>query len=536
MKRFFILLLALALVPCFGGLTAVKAEGLKITVKGQWDFSFGRIVNEGFNDSANRSLPGALRPQYGRPFSDESFLARQRVRTQIDFISSEYLKAVLLFEIGEMDWGVNQVDARDRRGGSGAFDFQNVDLGIRRAYLDWVIPNTEVSVRMGLQDLKLPSTPMGSPVFDTDVAGIVVSAPITGWLSATALWMRPFACRFDANGNPGSGNSQDTDIFGIILPMSFADSKVNLTPWFMYGSVIPASGFYDYVYNSQPYQAPTPLPRNPRTSVLWAGAHLEWTPLAPLTFNLEAIYGYLHPVTLDGFGPTVIPLWGSHWAETQHQSSRIGTSGWYIGATLDYQLGFMTPGIFAWWASGDKKNAWYDGKHGRLPVLGNDGGSFGPTSFGSAGYYGISQRKKGGAIMGTGTGTWGVGIQLADISFIENLKHTLRLAYYRGTNSSALVKDGGGFFGEPTHTNAYYFQYTADGLYLTDKDSVLEVNFDHQYKIYENLTATLELGWLQLKTDKGTWIRYWPYPAARSSKFNETENSWKAQLSLRYSF
>lgn len=67
MKRFFILLFALALVPCFGGLTAVKAEGLKITVKGQWDFSFGRIVNEGFNDSANRSLPGALRPHYGRP-------------------------------------------------------------------------------------------------------------------------------------------------------------------------------------------------------------------------------------------------------------------------------------------------------------------------------------------------------------------------------------------------------------------------------------------------------------------------------------
>ncbi|MDR0339640.1 MAG: hypothetical protein LBH65_05115, partial [Desulfovibrio sp.] len=75
----------------------------------------------------------------------------------------------------------------------------------------------------------------------------------------------------------------------------------------------------------------------------------------------------------------------------------------------------------------------------------------------------------------------------------------------------------------------------ADRIYLTDEDSVFEVNFDHQYKIYENLTAVLELGWLRLDSDKATWSRYKNDPN-RVGKFHEHDDAWKAQISFRYSF
>jgi hypothetical protein len=67
-------------------------------------------------------------------------------------------------------------------------------------------------------------------------------------------------------------------------------------------------------------------------------------------------------------------------------------------------------------------------------------------------------------------------------------------------------------------------------LYLTDKDHVFEVNFDHRYAIYENLTAVIELGWLHLSADEDTWRN-----ADRHDAENG-QNAWKAQLSMRFSF
>ena len=120
---------------------------------------------------------------------DDNFSARHRVRTQVNIITSEYLQAVMMFEIGDLNWGRPGTSGR----GSGAgLDADGVNIETRRAYLDWLIPNTEVSVRMGIQGLTLPSTRMGNVLFDADVAGIVVSSPITDWLSATAFWLRPF--------------------------------------------------------------------------------------------------------------------------------------------------------------------------------------------------------------------------------------------------------------------------------------------------------------------------------------------------------
>lgn len=143
-----------------------------------------------------------------------------------------------------------------------------------------------------------------------------------------------------------------------------------------------------------------------------------------------------------------------------------------------------------------------------MPYISPD---FGPTSFGM---------DKVGAPIATdslltvsGAGTWGVGLQLADISFIENLKHTLRVAYIKGTNDAEMAKNG--------HAD---LKQDGNGLYLTDEDSAWEVNFDHTYNIYENLALIVEMGYIKLDVDEDTWGNA------------EYDDAMKLGFNLKYSF
>ena len=488
MKRISALLLAVFFCK-FASVGVSHADGIDIKVKGQWDFAFGWSDNTRFVDNVHGDR--------GRR-DDDNWIARHRIRTQINFITSEYLQGVLMFEIGNLDWG--RANGNSGRSSGGALDADGVNIETKRAFLDWIIPNTEISVRMGIQGVKLPSTPMGSGIFDADVAGVVVSSPVTDWMSITGFWLRPFdAYSNDSDAGWGGDRHYDdeTDIFGVILP--FTGDGWSFSPWGMYSWVGANSGIYDYLFRGSSVN--TVSAQNSHTKAWWAGAHLELTLLDPFVFNIDGAYGRINRADLDGLvaGPR----------------TNYGTKGWFIAATLDYKLDWGTPGIFGWYGSGDDDDALDDGMLGRLPTLGTDQG-FQATSFGMAGTCSIGTDS---VVNITGTGTWGIGIKIADVSFIEDLSHTLRFAYYQGTNDHDLVKKNGG--------NSV-LKYAADGLYLTDKDSVYEVNFDHTYKIYENLTAVLELGWLHLDADRGTW--------GRTGNKDETSDAWKAQVMFQYKF
>lgn len=518
MKRITTLLLAVALA--FGSVGAASADGIDVKVKGQWDFTFGWGVNTAFKDSYHGNTKSG---------DNDNTIARQRIRTQINFIASESLQGVLMFEIGTWDWGRG---GSVGRGSGGGIDADGVNVETKRAYLDWIVPNTEISVRMGIQGLKLPSTPMGSPLFDADVAGILVSSPVTDWLSVSAFWIRPFDPYYnDDDDNDSFGKtrnlSDEVDAFGLLLPMTF--DGIAVTPWAIYGHIGASSGLYDYLFNDGSHDN-TVTAESSSTNVWWFGTHLELTMFDPLVFNLEAIYGRLGKANLGGFGQgwdagfdndgDLVLEYDPGFGDSN--DSRVGTSGWFIGATLDYKLDWGTPGIFGWWSTGDKASGVDSGKLGRMPTIGNDGGSFSPTTFGTAGYWGVSD---GQAVMGTGLGTWGLGIQLADVSFIEDLSHTLRVAYYRGTNENEVIRDNYALGG---------LAYFGDTLYMTDKDYAIEVNFDHKYDIYENLSAVLELGYIYLHADEDTW-KGWN-GGKSGDNLDENENAWKAQLSFQYKF
>ena len=512
MKRIASLVLIAAFV--FGAAVTAKADGIDVKVKGQWDFAFGWTNNKKFRKSY---MGSAIHGDgYERPRDYDNFIARQRIRTQVNFITSEYLQGVLMFEIGSIDWG--------NKGTGGALDTDGVNVETKRAYLDWIIPNTEISVRMGLQGVALPATPMGSPVLEADVAGVVIASPITDWLSVSLMWLRPFDIDYNdgASLNPGKRDdlSDETDIFGIVLPFEF--EGVAFTPWFLYGFIGANSGYYDYLFDSDRYEqdGTAIIQHQARSKGWWLGAHLELSLFEPLLLNLEGVYGNISKTDLTNLGLYQgIPANGE-----LHQ---FKMSGWYIGATLDYQLDCMTPGIFGWYASGDNLDDFNDGRIGRLPMVGIDGGNFSATTFGAAGYFGVGNGDDWDTVMGSPAGTWGVGLQLADISFIEDLTHTLRVAYYRGTNDSALVEQKGGYYAP---------KFTSDALYLTDKDYVWEVNFDHHYQIYDNLEMVVELGWLRLHSDKDTWASDGLGGHAQTKGLKGSDNAWKGEVNFRYSF
>ena len=76
-----------------------------------------------------------------------------------------------------------------------------------------------------------------------------------------------------------------------------------------------------------------------------------------------------------------------------------------------------------------------------------------------------------------------------------------------------------------------------DGPYLTTNDGLLEFNLDNTYKIYENLSVNLDLGYIVNMMDRGTWARSWTKQGydGGGDAFS-THDAWRAQLTFNYSF
>ncbi len=469
MKRISTLLLSAAML--FGAVGAAQATEFK--AKGQYDFAFGWAENNNFYANSN---------DHGDDRNDDSFIAKQRLRTQVNFITSESLQGVVMFEIGNTHWG------NKKQGG--ALDADQTVVEVKRAYLDWIIPSTDIAVRMGIQGLALPSaTGLGNPVFNADVAAMTFNYKIYDMFSITSFWARPFDASTKDDTTNKHGADDEADLFGGVLNVT-GDGWA-LTPWGVYGQIGASSGLYDYVHGGSNHAEKISTRGTNNAEAWWLGTGFELTMFDPLTFAMDVMYGDLHKTDLS---------------TVEGVRDDFGTRGWFVDANLNYKLDWATPGLFGWYSSGDSKDGVADGQYGRIPTIGTDGG-FAPTTFGMAGSAGIGTDS---VVSTTAAGTWGIGIQLADMSFIEDLTHTLRFAYYKGTND---------------HEVGLAKTISTENLYLTDKDHAFEVNFDHKYQIYENLAAFVELGYINLDIHEDSFAHN-----------DDTDDAWKAQVLFQYKF
>ena len=225
MKKIATLLLAAGLV--FGAATGASAIDFK--AKGQWIMSFDYGQNGNFAGKVNgHKTPGWNKDQ-------DDFEARQRVRLQLDAVASESLSGTVYFEIGDTFWGQNS------SGGALGADQKIVEL--KQAYIDWMVPETDLKVRMGIQNITTPAYASGNSVLNDDVAGIVASYQINEMAGVTAFWARPYNDNFtgfnDAKGHSNwRANYMDNmDAVGLLVPLTFDGVKV--TPWGMYAGIGP---------------------------------------------------------------------------------------------------------------------------------------------------------------------------------------------------------------------------------------------------------------------------------------------------------
>ncbi len=505
MKRIMTLVLAAGLFVAAN----TGAQAIDFKASGEWLMGFGAGDGSLIKDVDNT-----------KTHTNDAFSAAQRIRLQLDAVASEALSGTVFFEIGDQIWG------QQESGGALGADSTSA-IKVKNAYLDWMVPHTDLRFRMGLQAIALPNVAGGSAIMDGDAAAVVANYRFNENVGLTALWMRPLNDNYvgrqhGSTDNYGQNYLDNMDLFALMLPLTF--DGVELTPWVMYGMQGKNARFNEHGVETADGALDVTLPGyypafnnlslghtgKAYGSLFWAGLPVAITAFDPLNIELDINYGYVEAMgRFDVLKRGVDPVRGS----SQRQ-------GWLIKALVEYKMDWGTPGIFGWYASGDDGNV----KNGseRLPSVAG-AGNF--TSF----------MGDGNLAWGTGynfydnnltyAGTWGIGLQLADMSFVENLKHTFRVAYWGGTNSPSMVKymDSAVAWNDTTAAQ--------DGPYLTTNDGLLEFNLVNSYQIYENLEANLELGYIVNMMDKDTWDK--SYLGDRNwSK----QDAWKAQLILAYTF
>ena len=141
MKKILTLMLAAGML--LGAASGAKAIDFKAS--GEWLVGFGLGDGSLIKDVDNKKYR-----------HHDTFNAGQRVRLQLDAVASESLSGTVFFEIGDQMWGKNAEESGGALGADGKV------VKVKNAYIDWMVPNTDLKLRMGLQAVAMPNVAGGS--------------------------------------------------------------------------------------------------------------------------------------------------------------------------------------------------------------------------------------------------------------------------------------------------------------------------------------------------------------------------------------
>ena len=442
MKRLIILAVLCAFV-----LSAAVASAADIKASGAWAIEANWNDNWSFNKDVTGAAKGA------------GFAVSQRATTSFEFIANENLKGVLQTRYGTEQWG--QKSFTIGAGDSAANTENQNRITVRQAYVDFNWPDTTVHVRAGYQGVSLPAAfGGGSLILDEEIGAAVVSGSMTDNVGYLVGYARA------ADG--GTNTNAYVDAYIAALPMNF--EGFSFAPFGVYAPIGDAA-----------------------TAATVAGSSMKGLAARNATTNLtgddfDNAYWLGAAFTMDLFDPFVLKA-DFNYGKVASKLEQNKRSGWLFDAALEYKgFDFMTPEAFFVYTSGDKKNgnATQTGKSNRMPVLAAQNWSIGSFFFGG-------DRLLSGSIQETNDymGFWALGLSLKDIqSFAEGLTHDMHFIYAKGTNE---------YRDDYTYKTAWY------GRTLTEKDSLIEIDFNTGYKLYDELTLSLDLGYLNLKTKESRW-------------------------------
>ena len=468
-------------------------------------FDYGMHGNFGESKAKNNS-------GFGK--HEDEFEARQRVRLQLDAVASEALSGTVFFEMGDQIWG------QDSTGGALGADGKVVEL--KRAYIDWMVPQTDLKVRMGIQGIALPSfTTNASQIMDDDVAAISLNYQFNENVGLTAFWARPYNDNAgykssDAGSTKWDNYMDNMDMFAVLLPLTFDGVKV--TPWVMYAAMGP--GMFDN-FAKDPGNAWGRASAGMQSgfkgtdwndsygNAFWAGVTGEVT--------------YWDPFRI---------AWDVNYGSASYEDQKMNREGWLASLLLEYKLDWGTPGLYGWYGSGDDSNP-RNGSE-RMPVVSANGNN-GFSNFAFNGNPYIARE----GVLGTNmTGTWGIGARLKDVSFLEDLKHTLRVNFMGGTNAPKMAKyirDYGNPYAKHGVSDVARYATAYDPMYLTTDDTALEIGLTNTYKMYDNFTVMLDASYvaLWLEDSRSVWGKN---PGRGALGGDGVYDAWNVNLSFVYSF
>ena len=526
MKKLMVLLFAAGLV--LGGASCASAIDFK--AEGEWLFGFG-IGDGSLLSRTNGGGQGSVKRN-----NEDKFLASQRIRLQVEAVASEHLSGTLRLQIGDQPWGRAANGDGDAVGGALGADGRVI--GVLNAYIDWMPPETDLKVRMGLQPLALPNVAGGSSILDTDsIAAVALSYQFNENVGLSFFWARPWNDNYIASGsNRGRDHNNfldNVDLFALTLPLTF--EGVEVTPFVMFGIIGAQSnrtwnadaGAWEYGdmvgvttsgYESGRWKNADNFVNRTSSAystAFWGGLPVKLTLWDPLNIEFEFNYGY---ASSQGRGN----LYHDGNAANFWKRYDTRSEGWLVKALIEYKLDWGTPGIFGWYASGDDGNP----KNGseRMPAI-EAKGNF--TNFMGDGNLGWACTESWYDRGLNYAGTWGIGLQIADMSFLEDLKHTFRVAYFGGTNSPSMAKYANTSWG--WSSDCEDTEYGASP-YLTTNDGLLEFDLVTSYQMYENFEVNLDLAYLVNMVDRDTWKK-----ADRASSYSKRDG-WRAQVTFAYTF
>ncbi|WP_031484296.1 outer membrane homotrimeric porin [Maridesulfovibrio frigidus] len=443
MKKLMILAILATLVLAMAG----TASAVDLEAKGKFQFQANFMDNSDFLSAKNNGV------------QEDDLNFYFRARTQFRFIANENLMSELYVEyktrIGTAS-DSSLVDSSSDR-----------TLGIKRVFLQYRFPETEVLTTAGIFSINLPGAAAGSMVMgDLDAGALTISTPITDVIAASVGFIRAYDATSDDSGGvystTGSNSKDELDLFYGAVPVTI--DGLEATPYFMYGLI--GKDTYTAVSGRAGLTAPSAATFTKSVNSWWAGTSFGMTMFDPIVLKADFAYG-----DLDA---------------DQKQNDR---SGWGADLSLAYTgMDFMQPKfVFAYTSGEDDKTS--NGSE-RLPVINND------FAFGTY-YYGGSALTSADLNSNQQVGQMVLGLSFEDISFLDKLTHDFHFLYIKGTNDKDLIQNNTGL------TNI-----SADGNFLTTKDQAFEIDFNTNYQIYDELAAIIEFGYIGMDLDKDTWSAY----------------------------
>jgi hypothetical protein len=449
---------------------------------------------------------------------ENNFTVEERIRTAFQFIANENLKGVLDLQIGTNAWGNGEYQIGSGRTAGTAAGSNSANSGslmLRKAYIDFKWPDTKVNILAGFQTVNLPAAfGGGSAILDDQVGALVVAAPITDNIKILAGYARPYDS--NTSGSTGTVNTGGTgsNVVFAAVPLDYFNS--NLTPFAAYANAGNSVGGANVgVTSQQGFNNPRSYTNGSGSAGAgyglngyWGGAAFSTKLLDPFKIMADFNYGQIN------------------YTENYGANAADNRSGWLFDVAVDYTgLSMMTPEAFFVYSSGDDANA---RNSGRMPVVGNpQSWTVGSMFFGDSDLISKASTNSGtGSYTGSTRnvmGFWTAGVSLKDIKLIDKLTHRVNLLYIKGTNDKDALVNNSNAIGNSSST-----KYANYGQYLTTRDSLWEIDLNSKYKIYDELTVGLNLGYASTNLHR--------YNGDTSGKFSSDDSVYRATVFMNYTF